>query len=141
MKKFDLLMFIDDDEATTFYHKVVSEAADIADKAVFYQKAINALKYLTEQPEGFINPDIIFLDINMPRMDGWQFLKKLEELQLDEYPVIFMVSTSLDERDLNNARSHHLVRRFIQKPVTEEMLIEIKEELTEILLSTSTNQT
>ena len=69
-------------------------------------------------------PDIIFLDINMPAMDGWEFLEKYSELKdsLPHYPVVIMLSTSLNPDDELRAQSIPEISEFFNKPMTLEMI-------------------
>ncbi|MEM7102170.1 MAG: response regulator [Bacteroidota bacterium] len=129
MKKFNLIIFIDDDEATNFYHKIVAELAGVSKEVIFYQKASEALEFYKNLTKEDQLPEIIFLDINMPRIDGWEFLEQFSKIEMEERPIIFMVSTSLNQRDLDKAEEHPLVARFIQKPVTEDQLIALRKEI------------
>ena len=63
-------------------------------------------------------PNIIFLDINMPVMDGWEFLKALEKYKFKEELNIYMVSSSIDPTEIKKSKKFKTVKRFISKPVS-----------------------
>ncbi|MBI2419991.1 MAG: response regulator [Ignavibacteriales bacterium] len=76
-------------------------------------------------------PDLIFLDLNMPVMDGWQFLDEftaLSDLFAKKIPI-YIVSSSIAAEDILRAKSYEVVNEYIVKPVTKEMLINILEKL------------
>lgn len=72
-------------------------------------------------------PDVVFLDVNMPIHDGWDFLEEYEKVKpgLSKNPQIYMVSTSIDERDRERARQYPDVVDFVRKPLDEYQLQEI----------------
>lgn len=72
-------------------------------------------------------PDIVFLDINMPVIDGWQFLERIELVMpgLGAMVNIYMISTSLDARDKDKALANKNIKEYIYKPATMEQLEEI----------------
>ncbi len=73
-------------------------------------------------------PNVIFLDINMPVMDGWQFLEGVAQHQeLNTNTRIYMISTSLDMRDKERALSHPQVKEYIYKPITTDKMKEVLE--------------
>lgn len=85
-------------------------------------EAVDKLNEALESPASL--PDVIFLDINMPIMDGWQFLKQFTE-KIDpsvKIPKIFIVTSSIDEKDQVKAAAHDYVDDYIVKPVTLEFL-------------------
>jgi CheY-like chemotaxis protein len=72
-------------------------------------------------------PDMILLDINMPLMDGWEFLKAYDQIKdrLGKAIKIYVVSSSIDERDVSRARSINHVVDYVEKPVTTDRLREL----------------
>jgi len=90
--------------------------------------ALTFFKELTteEQPE---IPDAIFLDVNMPKIDGWGFLNKYGEIPIEKSPIIIMLTTSMNPEDQLKADANPLVKGFKNKPLTEEHLKELQKEL------------
>ena len=129
MHKFKLLLFIDDDDATNFYHEHIIEQADVCEKYLMFQKAEEALEYLKNLTKDDQMPDAIFLDINMPKVDGWMFLEEYEKLHLTKAPVIIMLTTSLRPSDEERAKQNQLVYKFLNKPLSEDHLHKLRNEL------------
>lgn len=80
-KKVKCILLIDDDEPTNFLHKIVISDSGRAEKVVEVQSGFEALDYLEKMEDGkYPQPDLIFLDINMPAMNGWEFLEEYDKL-------------------------------------------------------------
>ena len=135
MEKIKLLLFIDDDFATNFYHKVVVRDSGLVEKYLFFASAKEALKYFEEQKiNGKLEKhDAIFLDINMPEITGWEFLDLYAATDNEKAPIYIMLTTSLNPEDLQRAEQNPLVRGLKNKPLTEAHLVELQKELTVIV--------
>ena len=124
-KKIENLWIIDDDPMASFYIKRLAELGELANIITIYDKARGALDYLLLHRDSFEQlPDVILLDIYMPEMDGWTFLKVFDETQ-DQFvkPIdIFIISSSDHLKDINKARSVPHVKAYLQKPVTLDVL-------------------
>jgi len=127
-KKLNCILLIDDDEPINFLHKMVIEKSDCAEKVEVKMNGIQALEYLRSEVNGqHPQPDLIFLDINMPAMNGWEFLdeyKKLSENMLAKL-VVVMLTTSLNPDDHEKARAFGEIRGFHNKPLNVESLNKI----------------
>lgn len=130
-KKLNCILLIDDDDAANFLHRTFVEEAEVAEKIVTKEDGKQAIEFLSEAVDGkYPKPDLIFLDINMPIMDGWQFLKKYKELPSEAKGriVLFMLTTSLNPEDRKRADTETEVNGFKTKPLDNQMLEEIMEE-------------
>lgn len=128
-KKLNSILLIDDDEATNYIHQIIIKDHGLCDNIVFKLDGEDALDYLSSpEGEGLPNPDIIFLDINMPGLDGWGFLEKYQEF-CKEKPskIIVMLTTSLNKYDKEKAESMDIISEFRNKPLSGEVLDEIVE--------------
>lgn len=122
-------MLIDDDEPTNFLSSIIIEGADCTEHIQIEDSGQKALNYLMKSREyGFANkdyprPDLIFLDINMPAMNGWEFLEKYQEIFKDYGEVIIiMLTTSLNPDDKAKAEKIPVITGFEIKPLTAELL-------------------
>lgn len=77
--------------------------------------------------ENFIKPDMLFLDINMPEMDGWEFLDEITRLDLlkENKNLVLMHTSSIDPRDYEKAKSFYLVKEYTHKPMEWEIIVGI----------------
>jgi CheY-like chemotaxis protein len=121
-------MLIDDNPHDNFFHSRVIEACHAAKHILVMEMAEEALQYLKalEHSPG-LKPNIIFLDINMPGMNGWEFLDeyKLLDKSLQSEMLVMMLTTSNNPKDDELAQKHGVPVGFRTKPLTEEMLQEV----------------
>lgn len=130
MEKFELVYVVDDDPLYTFSMNKVLKLTDFCHEAKFFKNGQEALDELIPSltGEGKI-PDVIFLDISMPLMNGWQFLDNLAQYPLNEEIKIFIVSSSIDPYDTGKSSSYAIVTDYIYKPITIEKMKELKVKL------------
>lgn len=127
--KINCILLVDDDDATNYIHQHVIREADFAEHVIIAENGQEALNFLRSKKEAdYIRPDIIFLDINMPVMDGWEFLDEYKDLdeELKSQMMVVMLSTSLNPADKINSESNSNIDRFMTKPLTIELLQELK---------------
>lgn len=125
--KLNCILLVDDDEPTNFLNKLIVEDVDCAETIKVADNAQDALNYLENAVGSNGNPaspDLIFLDINMPAMNGWEFLERYSNLdkQHKANVVIVMLTTSLNPDDCAKAGSIPDVSGFEIKPLTPEKL-------------------
>jgi CheY-like chemotaxis protein len=120
-------MLIDDDEDDNFIHERIITQCGLTEKVVIKQTGKAALEYLRLKKESEAAPDLIFLDINMPAMNGWEFLEEYNKLDEEQKgkAIIVMLSTSTNPKDLKKAADMNFVSGYRTKPLTVEMLQEI----------------
>jgi CheY-like chemotaxis protein len=115
------LLIVDDSDSDLLYGRVVVERSGIAQKVSTQEGSREALAFL-QQPDGH-DVDLIFLDINMPGMDGFQFLEAFEALSGQgrvKASVVVMLTSSPDLPDRDRAFSFKSVRDYMVKPVGVE---------------------
>lgn len=130
-QKLNCILLVDDDEATNFLNRMVIEEVDCTYRVEIMQSAKDALNYLTNASNGgYPRPDLVFLDINMPAMDGWEFLEKYHQLSDNQKAkiVVVMLTTSDNPEDQLKARKFTGVSGFRNKPLSNDSLREILRE-------------
>ncbi|WP_396601502.1 response regulator [Algibacter sp. R77976] len=118
-------LFIDDDRATNFLHKHIARNSDGVDSIRLVHSGIEALNFLEKCLEDSVEkPNLIFLDINMPAMNGWEFLEQFYMLNEDLVKEINVVilSSSDDPGDIERFKQNNKLLDFIRKPLNKEAL-------------------
>jgi CheY-like chemotaxis protein len=124
MKKFECLILIDDDDDCCFLVKCYQERLGLAKHFYTYHDVLEALQHIKNSfTDGTsICPDLILLDINMPVMDGFEFLEELDALCSEKTkPKVFILTSSDDIRDKKQASKFEVDGYFV-KPVTQKNL-------------------
>ena len=114
-------LIVDDDDAVNFLHSIVLKESGIDDECIFV--AINgkrALELLNQQAQSDNSNYLIFLDLNMPEMDGWQFLDELKQIEDYSKTFIVIVTSSVNIADREKSKTYENVIGFVEKPLNVE---------------------
>ncbi|MFN0050203.1 MAG: response regulator [Cytophagales bacterium] len=134
VKKLNAVMLIDDNEIDNLINQKMIESINMSDNIFIHSGAKSALEYLKniekikDGAPKFL-PELIFLDIDMPIMDGFQFIDEFEKLSNDtkEYCKIIMLTSSLDPKDITKSKKNKYILKYLNKPLTQESLIKFAE--------------
>jgi len=130
--KLDCILLIDNDEATNFYHTIILEEENTGVHIQAVKSAEEALDFLLGKG-AFKNsprPGLIFLDLNMPGKNGWDFLIEYDELSKDiqDRAVVTILTTSINPDERERAAAIPVVKGFASKPLTPEVFWKIAKE-------------
>jgi len=126
--RFESVMIIDDNLIDLYISSRMITKNNFGKKVLQYSSAIEALKYLRENQENIPGlPEVIFVDIYMPGMSGFEFMKKYDKLstRLKNLCRVFIISSSIDEQDLTCANNDKNIVAMKEKPITKEFLIDL----------------
>ncbi|OGU30183.1 MAG: hypothetical protein A2057_05810 [Ignavibacteria bacterium GWA2_35_9] len=126
--KLKCVMLVDDDHNDNFFHEREIKKTNPTIIVIKKNTGLEALEYLQSKKENIdMLPDLIFLDINMPGMNGWDFLQEYERLdkELQSRVIIIMLTTSDNDDDVARAKAWSFVSDYITKPLTEEIMVGI----------------
>lgn len=129
-KKYYAVMLVDDNEIDNLINQKMIEASNICDHIFVHSGAKSAIEFLknieklAKGPVDLYLPEIIFLDIDMPLMDGFQFLDEFEKLSdsIKSHCKVVMLTSSLNPQDMNRAKKNQHVLKYLNKPLTQENL-------------------
>lgn len=130
MTKKNMVVLIDDNEIDNFINKEIIKRAKITDNIKDFTSAVSALEYFESfegnGSEGQL-PDLIFLDINMPVMDGFEFVERFINLQenITENTSIIMLTSSDNPEDMQRVKKYKIIKDYIIKPLKLDKLEEI----------------
>lgn len=121
------IMLVDDDYATNYLHQLFLEESGRVNNIMIAKSADEALALLREGFEKNEIPEIIFLDINLPAKNGWEFIDEYSEIvgeQKSESKVI-MLSTSENPRDMEKSKEYELIKEYRIKPLSVPIINEV----------------
>jgi CheY-like chemotaxis protein len=126
------ILLIDDDEITNYINSDLIKSLDIAEKVTVASSGAEAISYLEKCTEHatdeYTYPDFIFLDINMPEMDGFEFLENYIKIfnGFHKMPVFTMLTTSFIKDEVAKALDmNQIIKGYVEKPLTPEIVLEI----------------
>lgn len=119
------VFIIDDDSIHQRIAQIMIEKHQLFDEYISFKEAEQAIAFLrenTKNPQQL--PDVILLDLNMPVMDGWDFLDLYEDFRSDLARAIriFIVTSSVDEKDILRSQTYSSVTGFISKPLSPDII-------------------
>lgn len=120
------LLVIDDDDINIFIIKKIVEKTGLDIEMIARNNGQQALDYLTEtisQKKDL--PRLVLIDINMPVMNGWEFIEAYEELNIEQKVDMYILSSSVYENDIEKTKGYKAVKGFISKPLSMERLTEL----------------
>ena len=132
MKKLKSTCIIDDDPIFVYGAKRIMKEMEFCDEILVFnngQEAIDGLLNITARGEKL--PSVIFLDLNMPVMDGWEFLEDFVKIpnHNKDNVVVYIISSSVDPRDVERVNEYKIVHNYILKPITHQDLRNVLEEV------------
>jgi CheY-like chemotaxis protein len=126
MHKINSILLVDDDQINNFINKRIIRKLDIANHVDIALNGEEALEHIQKICEETGNcPELIFLDINMPVMNGFEFLNEFKNLSLQNKKEvkIIVLTTSTNPGDMQKLKEHS-IKGFLNKPLTEKKIIE-----------------
>ncbi|SFC22834.1 Response regulator receiver domain-containing protein [Flagellimonas taeanensis] len=131
MKTIDTLYLIDDDDTYQFIVEKTLNSLNLVNSIKIFSNGKAAIDFLEATIHDIDQiPDVILLDLTMPIMDGWQFLEQYLRFRprIGKKVVIYVISSSIDPRDMQRAKSISEVTDYIVKPLTKTKLISMLHE-------------
>lgn len=127
----DCILLIDDDEPTNYLNRIIIKEMNCVNHIEVAQtgkQALNYMKNATVKKSSEVSPfpELVFLDINMPAMDGWEFLEELKKINPKKTQVV-MLTTSLNPDDELKANLNSGISCFVHKPLNKQIISEILE--------------
>ena len=130
-RKYRAVMLIDDNEIDNLINQKMIEAAAVTENIYTHTGAKSAIEFLKNMEKlemaDQVLPDVIFLDIDMPLMDGFQFLDEFEKLTniAKKKCKIVMLTSSINPQDFNRSKKYENVRLYLNKPLSHDSIVKL----------------
>ena len=125
--KLNCVLLIDDDEPTNFFTRTILEDSGIVNHIRVTAGAKDALEFLEDNRHSDLFPELIFLDVNMPVMDAWEFIHEYEKMHLPATTIILMLTSALLPVDQDKVNDMELISGIEYKPLSSEKFQNILE--------------
>lgn len=131
--KFNVVM-IDDDSVVLFLHKILIEKSNFSGTSRCFNNGREALDYLLANSIS-TTPYLVLLDINMPVMNGWDFLDEIQQSEIASNIYVAMLTSSINSYDVKLSQKYPQVIDYLEKPLTRESCEQLHNKVRELLLS------
>lgn len=124
------LFIIDDDDIFHRILEIMVQKSNTFEKVTHFNRSKNGLEYLvTHKSDAAMLPDVLFVDLSMPEMNGWEVLDELRPLLplLSKQITVYIVTTAISSFEMARAEKYPFVSEFISKPVSFDKLVAIHE--------------
>lgn len=121
-------ILVDDDEVVLFLHRMLLERSDLPSPLGIFHNGKEALDFICKEPPSKV-PCLVFLDINMPVMNGWEFLEAVQEEVFRDKVFVIMVTSSINSQDVHMASKYPQVIDYVEKPLRREFFPVLKEKM------------
>jgi CheY-like chemotaxis protein len=128
---FTNVLLVDDDNITNFLNESLLQELEIANAVIVFTDGFSALEYINKNWAGASgqNKNLILLDINMPLMNGFEFLERLKDIELEDVYVV-LLTTSSNEKDVSMGEAFN-VDDYLTKPLTDNKILRLVEKFKE----------
>ena len=121
------MLLIDDDDIVNSINSVIIKHAKFAGDVQAINTVSDAIDFLSSTKGSDESPDIVFLDLNMPDQNGWDFIEEYEKLEISQEVKVIMLTSSISTKDEERAAESDCITAFISKPLSPELLDSIYE--------------
>ncbi|TSE06757.1 response regulator [Aquimarina algiphila] len=123
MEKIKYFLLVDDSDATNFFNKTIIQKTECVEEVLVAKNGREALEYI----QSGIVPEVLFLDVNMPVMNGWEFLTEFKKLEsnLKKSIIVLMLGTTLNEEERTKAENIPEIKEFQEKMLSKEIVCKI----------------
>jgi len=127
------VMLLDDDEVNNFICSSIIQKSIPESRVISFLNGKQGLDYLESLlgKNDYNLPDLIFVDINMPVMNGWEFLDRYKKIanRFSKKIVLMMLTASISDKDVKKAKTYDIVDDYISKPLKQEELTKVREDI------------
>ena len=124
--RYSSVMLIDDSEMDNMLNKMILQTVKFSETIQVFKSSIDALEYLTRGADTINIPELILLDINMPEMNGFEFMDEFQKLppKISNYTKVYIISSSDDPIDITHASKYKSIIKYLKKPLNRLELME-----------------
>lgn len=126
------VVIVDDDSVVLFLHKVLIDRSNLPSASQSFKNAKEALEYISSNGV-HKKPYLVLLDINMPVMDGWEFLEAIQDVDFKDNLYVAMVTSSINTNDIEHAKKYPQVIDYLEKPLRKDACEKLYQKMQEIL--------